>query len=130
MLAQQSPPKLREGAYTCCVWLAYEPSQGSQRCQREMKGKHGRISLSTIAIIVGMIAGPLAVWGDSQKERGTTNEKLTTLERRQNEDRKDTRAAISEVKEHVKLIDHNTQIILQKITAMEAVQRSERRERQ
>lgn len=91
--------------------------------------KNGRISLSTVAIVVGIIGGPLAVWGDSQKERGTTNERLQNVERRQNEDRKDTRSAISEVKEHVKLIDHNTQIILQKITAMEAVQRSERRDR-
>ena len=91
--------------------------------------KNGRISLSTIAVVVGIIGGPLAVWGDSQSERGQTKERLTNIERRQSEDRKDTRAAVSELKEHVKLIDHNTQIILQKITAMEAVQRSERRER-
>ena len=91
--------------------------------------KNGRISLSTIGLAVAIIGGPLAVWGESQLERGSTKERLGNIERRQSEDRKDTRAAITEVKEHVKLIDHNTQLILQKITAMEAVQRSERRER-
>lgn len=91
--------------------------------------RNGRISLSTVAIVVGIIGGPLAVWGESQLERGSTKERLSNVERRQNEDRKDTRSSISEVKEHVKLIDQNTQIILQKITAMEAVQRSQRRDR-
>jgi Na+/glutamate symporter len=88
--------------------------------------KNGRISLSTVGLAVAIIGGPLAVWGESQLERGSTKERLATIEKRQHEDRKDTRTAITEVKEHVKLIDHNTQIILQKITAMEAVQRNER----
>lgn len=91
--------------------------------------KNGRISLSTVAVIFGIIGGPLAVWGDAQRESGSTKEKLTQLERRAQEDRKNTREAISEVKEHVKLIDQNTQMILQKLTAMEAVQKAERRER-
>lgn len=89
--------------------------------------KNGRISLSTVAILVGIIGGPLAVWGDGQREIATTKEKLSQLERRAHEDRKNTRESISEVREHVKLIDQNTQLILQKITAMEAVQREERR---
>lgn len=91
--------------------------------------KHRHISLSTVAVIVGIIGGPLAVWGEGQIERGSTKEKLQQLERRAQEDRRDTRQNINEVKEHVKLIDQNTQMILQKLTAMEAVQKAERRER-
>lgn len=91
--------------------------------------KNGRLPLSTVALIVGIIGGPLAVWGESQLERGATKEKITTIERRQEEDRRVTRENISEVKDHVKIIDQNTQIILQEIRAMQAVQRAERRER-
>lgn len=86
-------------------------------------------SLKTVAVIVGIIGGPLLVWGESQVERGTTKEKLSTIERRQDEDRRTTRESISEVKEHVKVIDQNTQVILQTIKAMEAEQRAERRAR-
>lgn len=91
--------------------------------------KNGRVSLTTIAVIVGIIGGPLAVWGESQLERGATKEKLTQMEKRQADDRRDTRQNISEVKEHVKQIDQNVQVILQKITAMEAVQRETQRRR-
>lgn len=91
--------------------------------------KNGRLSLSTLAVIVGMIGGPLAVWGDGQRESGQAREKISNIEKRQEEDRRLTRENVNEVKEHVKQIDQATQIILQKITAMEAVQRAERREK-
>ena len=89
--------------------------------------KNGRISLATVAMIVGIVAGPLAVYSEAQVERGTSKERISNIEKRQDEDRKDTRQAISEVKEHVKVIDANTQIILQTIKVMEAEQRAERR---
>lgn len=89
--------------------------------------KNGRISLQTIAVVVGIIGGPLAVWGESQLERGSTKEKLTQIEKRQEEDRRDMRANVNEVKEHVKQIDQSTQLILQELRAMKAVQEAERR---
>ncbi len=87
--------------------------------------KNGRIHLSTILAIVGILGGPLLVWGDAQRKDGQVTEKLSTLEKRQHEDRMDTRQNINEVKEHVKQIDRATQEILQTIRAMEAVQKAE-----
>ena len=91
--------------------------------------KNGRFHIGTAVIIIGMIGGPLAVWGESQLERGTTKEKITALEKRQQEDRRDMRQNVNEVKEHVKTIDQATQMILQEIRAMKAVQEAERRRR-
>ena len=91
--------------------------------------KNGRFHIGTAVIILGMIGGPLAVWGESQLERGTTKEKITALEKRQQEDRRDMRQNVNEVKEHVKTIDQATQMILQEIRAMKAVQEAERRRR-
>ena len=89
--------------------------------------KNGRVHLGTVLLVLGVIGGPLAVWGESQLERGQTKEQLQTLKQRQEEDRKDTRQNIGELKEHVKLIDQNTQIILQEIRVMQAERRAERR---
>lgn len=91
--------------------------------------KNGRFHIGTAVIVLGMIAGPLAVWGDAQRKDGIRDEKITNVEKRQAEDRKDTRENLNEVKEHVKIIDQNVQTILQTIKAMEAVQRADRRDR-
>ena len=85
--------------------------------------------LRTALAVAAIIGGPLAVWGDVQMERGSTKEKLDHIEKRQQEDRRDTRQGINEVKEHVKQIDQNVQVILQEIRAMQAVNRAERRSR-
>jgi len=87
------------------------------------------ITVGTVLLIAGVIGGPLAVYSEAQVERGSTKERISHIETRQQEDRKDTRQAISEVREHVKIIDQNTQQILQTIKVMEAEQRAERRER-
>lgn len=80
-------------------------------------------------MILGMLAAMAAVWSDLNAENSRQREKIEQLEKRLSEDRKDGREAVHEVKEHVKIIDSNVQIILQKITAMEAERRTERRER-
>jgi uncharacterized protein HemX len=89
--------------------------------------KNGRVHLGTVLLVLGVIGGPLAVWGDAQRKDGQVSEKLSTLEKRQQEDRSDTRQNINEVKQHVQQIDKATQEILQTIRAMEAVQKAERR---
>ena len=92
--------------------------------------KNGRhFHIGTAVIILGMIGGPLAVWGEAQLERGSTKEKITQIEKRQAEDRRSTRENLNEVKEHVKTIDQSTQLILQELRAMKAVQDAERRRR-
>lgn len=92
--------------------------------------KNGRhFHLGTALIILGIIGGPLAVWGDQQRTDGVRDEKISQMEKRQSEDRRATRESVNEVKEHVKAIDQATQIILQEVRAMKAVQESERRRR-
>jgi uncharacterized protein HemX len=95
--------------------------------ETDMQVNGHKISLATILAVVmavGTMAGSWFVWG---QQAGQLQGKVLTLEERAKEDRKDTRQNIGEVKEHVKVIDQNVQVILQKITAMEAVQKSERR---
>lgn len=89
--------------------------------------KNGRVHLGTVLMVLGVIGGPLVVWGDANRKEGQITEKLSTLEKRQQEDRSDTRQNINEVKQHVQQIDRATQEILQTIRAMEAVQKAERR---
>ena len=91
--------------------------------------KNGRISLSTVATIAALIGGPFIVWGALNAEQGKQKEKVEQLEKRQAEDRRATRESINELKEHSKTIDHATQLILQEIRAMKAVQEAERRRR-
>lgn len=87
--------------------------------------KWASIILTALSMLVAAAAWVSSVSADLGKQK----EKIDALERRREEDRRDHREALSEVKEHVKIIDQNTQIILQKITALEAVQKAERRER-
>jgi hypothetical protein len=67
------------------------------------------------------------VWGQMRGETARLEERLAGLEKRREEDRRELREAVAETSQHVKIVDQNVQVILQKITAMEAVQRAERR---
>ena len=58
---------------------------------------------------------------------GQNTQRITTIEKRQEEDRRETKQNINEVKEHAKAIDATTQLILQELRAMKAVQDAERR---
>lgn len=83
-----------------------------------------------VAIAAVSAAAGLLVWvGGISADQGQIKNKVRNLEQRQAEDRKDTREAISEVKEHVRIIDRNTQLILQEVRSMQAVNAAERRER-
>lgn len=90
-------------------------------------GRNKGVDVRTVLVILGLIGGPLAVWGDSQNERGKVNEKIDQLEKKREEDRRNVRQDLNEAKEHIKLIDQNTQLILQEIRAMQAVQRERER---
>lgn len=89
--------------------------------------KSGRFHIGTAVILIGMIGGPLAVWGEAQLERGETRQKITTLEKRASEDRRAVRESLSEQNAQIKNIDQATQLILQELRAMKAVQEAERR---
>jgi hypothetical protein len=121
-----SPPTLNGGPY-------HHQAQSNVTYSREPKmaddkSKNGKIHTGTVLIILGLIGGPLAVWGESQLERGSTKERLQQIEKRAEEDRRTLRSEVVEVKEHVKLIDQNTQIILQELRVMQALQKQRERE--
>lgn len=91
--------------------------------------KKNGLDLKTALIILGIIGGPLAVWGEAQLERGSTKEKISTIERRQQEDRDTSHADQREIKQDIKEVKSDVQTILRKLEGMEAVQRAQRRER-
>ena len=73
----------------------------------EAKSSNGRVNLRTVVLVLGMIGGPLLVWGDAQRKDGQRDEKITVLEKRQIEDRKDTKEAIQKLDTKVERIDEN-----------------------
>lgn len=90
---------------------------------------NGRFHVGTVVMLLGMIGGPLAVWGDAQRDKGKTEERIGNVERRLDDERKNTREDINEVKNTVRGIEQNTQTILQELRSMQAVQKErERRE--
>lgn len=81
------------------------------------------IAAGTILLTIG---GSWFAWG---QQTGELKQKVSTLEQRQSEDRKDTKEALNKVDTKVERIDQNVNQILQTIKAMEAVQRAERSKR-
>lgn len=89
--------------------------------------KNGRVSLAAVLTVLGIIGGPLAVWGDAQIERGAMKEKVATVEQRQAEDRHATKEAINKIDTKVERIDQNVNSILLKLNTLETLQRQQRR---
>lgn len=89
--------------------------------------KNGRVHIGTVLMVLGVIGGPLAVWGDAQRKEGKVEEKISNLERRQQEDRNAYQVNQHEIKQDVKEVKSDVQTILRKLDAMEAVQKAERR---
>lgn len=81
-------------------------------------------------VLVALAAGG---WHLSAEVAGT-KQRVDSVEKRQDgtekkqtEDRKEIREALVETNQYVKVVDQNVQLILQKLSAMEATQRAERR---
>ncbi len=89
--------------------------------------RNGRLSLSNALTILGMLAGLGAVWGTLSADNADTKRRVTTLEKRQAEDRAETKNDVREVKQDVKQIGSDVQIILRKLDAIEAGQRARER---
>ena len=86
-----------------------------------------KFSLGNVLTVLGMLAGLGGVWGTLSADNADTKRRVIVVEERVKEDRRDARQSVNELKEHVKAIDQNTQLILQKISAMEASAKAERR---
>lgn len=91
--------------------------------------KNGRLTITQAIALLGLLGAIGGVWGTLAAESADTKRRVDTVEKRQTEDREQVRRDQAEIKDHVKLIDTNVQTILQTIKAMEAVQKTERRER-
>lgn len=76
---------------------------------------------AAVALLIALAAGAVAY--------GQVKEKVTTLEKRQDEDRAAVRQDQREIKQDVKDTREAVQRVLIKLEAMEAVQRAERRGR-
>jgi len=88
--------------------------------------KNGRITLPAVLAVLGIIGGPLAVWGESQLERGETKQRLSTIEKRQDEDRREIKERLQRIEDKSQRTDDNVQLILRKLDVMDAAQRRSR----
>ena len=90
--------------------------------------KERRKYLSIGNVIAGlMFLGALGgVWGTLAADSATNKQRLSTLEQRNDETRKEIKDVAHEIKVDVKEVKNDVQQILRKLDSMDAVQRSER----
>ena len=92
--------------------------------------KNGKISLTTVLTILGMLAGLAGVWGTLSADNASVKQRVIELERRVENDKQETRADVKEIKTDVKSTNEAVQLILRKLDVMEAgAQRGRRDER-
>lgn len=82
--------------------------------------KNGRVSITNVLTILGMVAGLLGVWGTLAADNARMKERVDQLERRVENERQDTKADVKEIKSDVKATNENVQLILRKLDVMEA----------
>lgn len=82
--------------------------------------KNGRVSVTNVLTILGMVAGLLGVWGTLAADNARMKERVDQLERRVENERQDTKTDVKEIKSDVKATNENVQLILRKLDVMEA----------
>lgn len=93
----------------------------------DKKNGNGRLSLLITA--GGLLLSIAGVWGTLSAEQADVKRRVDTVEKRQTEDRAETKERLRDVNHKADRIDANVQIILRKLDAMEAARQAERRER-
>ena len=81
-------------------------------------------------VLIALVAGGWqlsAEVSDTKRRVDSVERAQVSAEKRQSDERKELRESISETSQYVKSVDQNVQLILQKLSAMEAVQRADRR---
>jgi hypothetical protein len=78
-----------------------------------------KISLGNIVAVLGMLAGLGATWATLSADSADTKRRVTTVEDRQKEDRRDIKQRLEQFDERSRRTDENVQKILGKIEAME-----------
>ena len=97
-----------------------------------MKIEHNRrsfVSIGNVLTILGMFGALAVSYATLSADSADTKRRITTLEQRNEETRKEIKDVAHEIKGDVKEVKGDVQLILRKLDSMEAVQRSERRER-
>jgi len=94
----------------------------------EKKNGH-RITPQTVIAFVAVVASIGGSWFAWGQHTGELNQRVTTVEKRQDEDRQNVYREQKQITEKVERVDGNVQLILRKLDAMEAVQRAERERR-
>lgn len=85
--------------------------------------------ITTVAAIVAIIGGPLAVWGDGQRKAGEIETKIKALEKRQNEDRANVYQQVRDQDAKIDRIETGVNAILRKMDVIEDRQSRERERR-
>lgn len=84
-------------------------------------------SVANVTAMIGTVIMIGAAWGERVADNADTKRRVTVLEQRQIEDRTDGKSDRDEIKKTVKETNDNVQLILQKLSGMEAAQKAERR---
>lgn len=96
--------------------------------ERKRNG-NGLVFMASVATLVLTLMGIGGYVVAIAADHADTKRRVTTVEGRQAEDRSETKRDVREVKADVKQIGTDVQIILRKLDAMEASQRTRERER-
>lgn len=81
-------------------------------------------NILTLLAMAGSLAG---VWGQLSAQNSRMDQRVTTIERDQVNDKKDAKEDRKEIKQDIKQINSNVQLILNKIEARDAVDADRRR---
>jgi hypothetical protein len=87
--------------------------------ETDMQVNGQKISFANILVILGMLAAIGASWATLSADNADTKRRVTTVEDRQKEDRRDIKQRLEQFDERSRRTDENVQKILGKIEAME-----------
>lgn len=73
--------------------------------------RNGRLSLANVLTIVGMLGALVGVWVTVNVDAADTKRRVDTVEKRQIEDRAETKSDVKEVKQDIKDVKNEVQAI-------------------
>lgn len=91
------------------------------------KDRRSYVSLGNVLTILAMLGALAASYATLSADNARTTQRLDTLEKRNEETRKEIKEVAHEIKGDVKEVKQDVQLILRKLDSLEAVRRSERR---
>mgnify|MGYP001615153334 CR=1 FL=1 len=95
-----------------------------------MKIEHNRrsfVSIGNVLTILGMFGALAVSYATLSADTADTKRRITTLEQRNEETRKEIKEVAQEIKQDVKEVKGNVDAILRKLDSLEAVRQADRR---